>query len=422
MKKAIIISIVLATGAGLLAWFTFFSDNAQERRIKAEIAEANYCEVVSDCVMVAQSQCPFGCYIHVNKNEAERIKNLLDGYESRCDYLCIPFEGVECVNYTCQIGHTPALEITKLPEGWYAHRKSDSFIILTKQEELPDVGATEGYAYGEQITINVLPVDAPLEEWVGQNFIDLDDVLVKEAAWSIVDNGDGIIDDGDITFLRVEHNTPADLQLSYYVFEDDRAYIFSLYPLEPQSAERLEALESVIRNYTSIGGNERLRINGAITDIDNSWSQYSNEGLGISFEYPSIVNGEKLFVSEFGSSEKRGINTERGVSFYPDSRYGFISISVQYPPFTTLEEWFAWREEQVGYSIYTEGETIIDGQRALITHTPQEAGAPLHPQENRWRTTVFFKNGVLYKIFTRAIPHEDVKRIWESFEVQHGTR
>lgn len=107
MKKTIIILIILAVSAGL-AWFYFFSPKAQERYIKKEITKANYCEVVSDCQMVAQSQCPFGCNVHVNKNEAERIGKLLENYRNTryttsCMYSCIEFKGVECVNNTCQL-------------------------------------------------------------------------------------------------------------------------------------------------------------------------------------------------------------------------------------------------------------------------------------------------------------------------------
>ena len=109
MKKTTIILIILVAGAGLV-WFSFFSPKAQERYIKKEITKANYCEVVSDCQMVAQSQCPFGCYVHVNKNEATRIGELLENYENNenkrgysCMYSCIEFKGVECVNNTCQL-------------------------------------------------------------------------------------------------------------------------------------------------------------------------------------------------------------------------------------------------------------------------------------------------------------------------------
>ncbi|MDO8435078.1 MAG: hypothetical protein Q7S89_00115 [bacterium] len=102
MKKAIIILIILVAGAGL-AWVSFFSPEAQVRHIKKEITKANYCEVASDCQMVAQSQCPFGCYVHVNKNEATRIGELLKSHESNCAYLCIEFKGVDCINNSCQL-------------------------------------------------------------------------------------------------------------------------------------------------------------------------------------------------------------------------------------------------------------------------------------------------------------------------------
>jgi len=102
MKKIVIILIILVAGGGLV-WFSFFSPKAQERHIKKEITKANYCEVASDCQMVAQSQCPFGCYIHVNKNEATRIGELLEGHESKCEYMCIEFKGVDCINNSCQL-------------------------------------------------------------------------------------------------------------------------------------------------------------------------------------------------------------------------------------------------------------------------------------------------------------------------------
>ena len=102
MKKLVIILIVLVLGVGLV-WVVFFSDQAQERKIKKAIINANYCQSVSDCQLVAQSQCPFGCYIHVNKKEADQIMNLLENYQSKCAYVCIPFIGVECVDNRCQI-------------------------------------------------------------------------------------------------------------------------------------------------------------------------------------------------------------------------------------------------------------------------------------------------------------------------------
>jgi len=107
IKGIIAILIILAVGASL-AWFIFFRQQTHEWYIKKAIAEANYCDVASDCEMVAQSQCPFGCYVHVNKNEAGRIRKLLEnyqdtGYRTACEYLCVQFKGVECVNNACQL-------------------------------------------------------------------------------------------------------------------------------------------------------------------------------------------------------------------------------------------------------------------------------------------------------------------------------
>lgn len=107
IRKIIIILIISLIAAGLV-WITFFRQQTHEWYIKKEIANANYCEVAADCQMVAQSQCPFGCYVHVNKNEAGRIGKLLENYQNTtyrtsCDYSCIEFKGVTCANNTCQL-------------------------------------------------------------------------------------------------------------------------------------------------------------------------------------------------------------------------------------------------------------------------------------------------------------------------------
>lgn len=105
-QKATII-LILIVGISLV-WVMFFSRQTQERYIKNEIGKANYCEVASDCQMVSQAQCPFGCYVHVNKNEAGRIGKLLEDYQNTnhrtsCIYSCIEFKGVGCINSTCQL-------------------------------------------------------------------------------------------------------------------------------------------------------------------------------------------------------------------------------------------------------------------------------------------------------------------------------
>lgn len=72
-----------------------------EQGIKNAIGEANYCDTKDDCVLVG-SKCPFDCYIYANASEADRIRTLVDGFESTCQYSCIASDGVECVAGKCE--------------------------------------------------------------------------------------------------------------------------------------------------------------------------------------------------------------------------------------------------------------------------------------------------------------------------------
>lgn len=72
-----------------------------EAAIKEELAEANYCETESDCTLIG-SKCPFDCYIYVNKNEADRMKQIVDDFPSDCTYSCIQSFGVACNQGTCE--------------------------------------------------------------------------------------------------------------------------------------------------------------------------------------------------------------------------------------------------------------------------------------------------------------------------------
>ena len=83
-----------------------------EEGIKQAIEEANYCETKDDCVMVG-SKCPFDCYIYANKSEADRIRTMVDGFNSTCEYSCIASDGVECLAGKCVTipqGAAPNLE------------------------------------------------------------------------------------------------------------------------------------------------------------------------------------------------------------------------------------------------------------------------------------------------------------------------
>lgn len=125
---------------------------------------------------------------------------------------------------------------------WYAHRMSDNYILLTRQEKLPEIGATEGYAYGEQISINLMRIEISPEEWVAQKtYIDLDDVLVSSKEWSTYYGQ---------KLLTVESEAGGALgkQYTQYIFTNEFIYVVSLYPFEIYD----DASEKFVRNTEAV--------------------------------------------------------------------------------------------------------------------------------------------------------------------------
>lgn len=108
--------VIVGLGMGAYALSQGPTGPFAESFIKKEITKANYCQTNDDCKMVAVSKCPFGCYVHVNKNEASRIETLLNKYESNCAYSCIEYPGVSCVANTCQLNETVPVGQNNAPE------------------------------------------------------------------------------------------------------------------------------------------------------------------------------------------------------------------------------------------------------------------------------------------------------------------
>lgn len=69
--------------------------------INIAIEKANYCVVDSDCID-AGGKCPFGCYVFVNKNEVNKISELIQSYDSKCVYNCVSKSKVVCENNKCK--------------------------------------------------------------------------------------------------------------------------------------------------------------------------------------------------------------------------------------------------------------------------------------------------------------------------------
>lgn len=72
-----------------------------ELQVKQAIDKANRCVQHDDCEDVG-SKCPFGCNVHVNKAEAADIREMIDAFQSTCQYACLQFAGVKCQSGQCR--------------------------------------------------------------------------------------------------------------------------------------------------------------------------------------------------------------------------------------------------------------------------------------------------------------------------------
>ncbi|MDD3263338.1 MAG: hypothetical protein PHT94_00415 [Candidatus Nanoarchaeia archaeon] len=98
-KRIIFISIFVIIIIFVISFLSAIP-KIKEEIIKNEIKKANYCEEDLDCID-AGSKCPFGCFNYVNKNEVERISNLIESYNSNCVYGCLLCENVKCEDKKC---------------------------------------------------------------------------------------------------------------------------------------------------------------------------------------------------------------------------------------------------------------------------------------------------------------------------------
>ncbi len=138
-----------------------------------------------------------------------------------------------------------------VPAGWYLHHTKTGGIILTRQPNLPDVGNTEGLAYGEQIDFEKVNMDKPMEQWIAARIPEGDPLSTSKERGTL--NG--------YTTLKVEHEAEASGKaLDYYLFDDGNAYIFSLYPLESTDATGknavrntadIQTLEQIVKDFAT---------------------------------------------------------------------------------------------------------------------------------------------------------------------------
>lgn len=74
--------------------------------IKDLLESYNYCEKDSDCEYFIWD-CPFSCYISINKNFWDISKNIINNYishqDEKCIYECLAMDKIECENYKCKM-------------------------------------------------------------------------------------------------------------------------------------------------------------------------------------------------------------------------------------------------------------------------------------------------------------------------------
>jgi hypothetical protein len=101
MNKKIVIGLIIFIMIVLVVSIFWAFPKIKESNIKSAIEKANYCEIDSDCVD-AGGKCPFGCYAYVNKNEVEKISQLIQSYDSKCVYGCVSCPTSICENKKCE--------------------------------------------------------------------------------------------------------------------------------------------------------------------------------------------------------------------------------------------------------------------------------------------------------------------------------
>ena len=132
-----------------------------------------------------------------------------------------------------------------VPEGWHEHSLGGNGVLLTRSQTLPDIGATELYAYGEQISISAGMFDGDpnnRESWQYIRWVFEDEALVRNWSWTTVRGLDA---------LRVESEAAGASGgvLYYFIFSGDQLYTLSLYPFD--TSEHVAAFEQFVWEYVA---------------------------------------------------------------------------------------------------------------------------------------------------------------------------
>lgn len=123
------------------------------------------------------------------------------------------------------VWEVPTLPRIPAPVGWYAHSVGTSETVFTREANLSIPQATEGYALGEQIDVNAVPLDRRPIDWAGLNIGNASGTMGAPPAsdWGTL-NG--------YQTIKAEIGTEADNELIYAIFDPTQytVYEFTLYP------------------------------------------------------------------------------------------------------------------------------------------------------------------------------------------------
>ena len=118
-----------------------------------------------------------------------------------------------------------ALPDIPAPSGWYAHRIDSigpQFILYTRSSTLPNIGATEGTAWGEQIDVDVATTTLSPEDYIAHEGFDGPAGQIFESGWSTLNNYR--------LFTIQGQGAEGELFKSEFLFTSSTVYNFNLYP------------------------------------------------------------------------------------------------------------------------------------------------------------------------------------------------
>lgn len=384
-KVSLIVVLVALISAFLIR------DKIKAAYIVKEIKKANYCQIDSDCIDAfagTGGQCPFGCHAIVNKNEAERIGNLVDSFDSTCVYGCIQCPTTKCNNGLCAV----VCDDHKSKQGYFRDAISGleinypttwaNYVNIRHMEDGDKKSLQFDYVNGSDtkflFSLSFYPRSFGLDKIYSQ------------------DNQRPIYQTDDYIITVAEGEIPSSENYGLIYYDVDE--VLANLKMDDESFRPIETGEDIY------------------------W-QYRDDEYGFTMDYPSnlkvrIINDDiRKYSERMGGGEEL---IDKVITFVvPNGGPGLVSINIfDSPDVNTLDEWLNKENEQLA-KIYEDrdGRYIrmviderinIDGNEAIVVY--QESDMEAYEYE---KTAVFFKDGKLFTIYARC---EDCSKWWGAFK------